>query len=259
VGVETAEPEALRAAKKKQNLHRDLVADVRRFYRHGIGVQAGIMVGFDSDTRDSFRRQAELIQQAAIPTITLNLLNAPHGTPLLARMKTENRLVTDFHFEDFATNIVPFSMSIEELIHGTRWLANRVYAPEQFLARLRDFASCLPDESRSDPGARHSVLETKRGLAIWDELMRAFTRLGPAFRRVVTQSLPLFRRKNKRLLPVILLEYRHVVSRLQSRGVFDPALGALPEPAFDALPRAARAAEAGARSRWGDAPRTLAS
>ena len=46
------------------------------------------------------------------------------------------RVQTDYEFEDFSTPIVPVSMTIEELVNGARWLANKVYDPNSFLQRL---------------------------------------------------------------------------------------------------------------------------
>jgi len=93
------------------------------------------------------------------------------------------------------------------------------------------------------------VVDLRRGLAVWDDLIRSFARLGAPFRRVVGESLPLFRGKNKRMLPMLLLQYRHVVSRLQMRGAWDPALGALREPPFGRLPAAPHSRPAGSGAR----------
>ena len=55
VGIETPDDEGLAECNKKQNLNRDLVADVKRLQRAGLEVQGGFIVGFDSDTADDLR------------------------------------------------------------------------------------------------------------------------------------------------------------------------------------------------------------
>ena len=56
VGIETPEETVLLEANKKHNVGRDLRADVRRIQRAGLQVQAGFIVGFDSDTPSVFER-----------------------------------------------------------------------------------------------------------------------------------------------------------------------------------------------------------
>ena len=233
VGVETPNKDALREVGKRQNLKRDLVTDLQTFFRQGIAVQAGMIVGFDADTLEVFRHQYEFLQAAGVPTITLNLLNAPYGTPLYARMEREGRLITPGkqQFRDFHTAIEPKNMSVDQLAHGARWLLNKLYAPDAFLERLRTFAALLPDVPRG-ASAGLDEAEAKRGLALWHGIMRAHRRLGPEHHKVALRAMQLFRRKDKALLPTILLQYKHVVSTLMRRGAWDPGLSRLDEPDF---------------------------
>ncbi len=238
VGIETSNEEALRGVQKRQNVNRDLVADVQAFYRHGIAVQAGMIVGFDADTRNTFRAQFEFLQAAGIPTITLNLLNAPPGTPLYDRLKREGRLLREGEhqfqdqFQDFQTNIVPRNMTPEQLVHGARWLVNRLYAPDAFLARLRTFASLLPDEERGAGAHTLGTEEVRQGLVLWSDILKAHKRLGPEFHKAALDAMLLFRRKNPVMLPVIMVQYKHVVANLQRRGAWRPELSGMDEPDF---------------------------
>ncbi len=230
VGIETPNLEALEASGKKQNLKRDMVTDVHEFYRHGIAVQGGMIVGFDADTLDTFRAQFEFLQAAAVPTITLNLLNAPYGTPLYARIEREGRFIeSDVQFHDFATSIRPLNMTIDQLVYGARWLANKIYSPEAFLERLRLFASLLPDEQ---PRRSTDPEEVRRGLALWSGILKAHKRLGPEYRKVALTAMRLFKGKNRAILPTILLQYKHVVANLERRGALDLELARLPAPDF---------------------------
>jgi radical SAM superfamily enzyme YgiQ (UPF0313 family) len=236
IGIETWNEEALRRAHKRQNVNRDLVADVQAFYRHGIAVQAGMIVGFDADTLDTFRAQFEFLQAAGIPTITLNLLNAPPGTPLFQRLKDKGRLLKEGErrfqnqFQDFQTNIVPQNMTFEQLAHGACWLVNRLYSPDAFLARLRTFTGLLPDAvARAlDPE------EVIRGLAVWNGVLRAQKRLGPEFHKVALKAMRLFRGKHPALLPVIIIQYKHVVANMHRRKAWHPQLSEMEEPDFTA-------------------------
>ena len=87
IGVETPDDDSLAECNKKQNLHRDLVADVKRIQRAGLQVQGGFIIGFDNDTPSIFQRQIDFIQKSGIVTAMVGLLQAPMGTRLYKRME----------------------------------------------------------------------------------------------------------------------------------------------------------------------------
>jgi radical SAM superfamily enzyme YgiQ (UPF0313 family) len=140
IGVETPADESLAECNKKQNLGRDLVADVKRIQRSGLQVQGGFIIGFDSDTPSIFQRQIEFIQQSGIVTAMVGLLQAPVGTRLYERLKHEKRLVGDFSGDnvDGATNIIP-KMNLDVLKNGYRTVVDTLYAPKQYYARVKTF------------------------------------------------------------------------------------------------------------------------
>lgn len=140
IGVETPADESLAECNKKQNLGRDLVADVKRIQRSGLQVQGGFIIGFDSDTPSIFQRQIEFIQKSGIVTAMVGLLQAPVGTRLYERLKHEKRLVGDFSGDnvDGATNIIP-KMNLDVLKNGYRTVVDTLYAPKQYYARVKTF------------------------------------------------------------------------------------------------------------------------
>ncbi len=140
IGVETPEEDGLSECNKKQNLHRDLVEDIKHIHRSGLQVQGGFIIGFDSDTPGTFQRQIDFIQKSGIPTAMVGLLQAPVGTRLYKRMKEEGRLLGDSTGDnvDGTTNIVP-KMSIEELQEGYRVVMTTLYTPANYYARAKTF------------------------------------------------------------------------------------------------------------------------
>jgi radical SAM superfamily enzyme YgiQ (UPF0313 family) len=140
VGIETSNPEALKACGKSQNCSRDLVANVRKLQAAGIEVQAGFIVGFDHDTADCFQQQVDFIQASGIVTAMVGQLQAPPGTRLIARMRQEGRLrgQTTGNNTDASTNIVP-KMGLEALRDGYVWLLNAIFAPKPAYRRIRTF------------------------------------------------------------------------------------------------------------------------
>ena len=92
IGIETPSEDALRETGKAQNIRLDLSAAISTIQKHGIGVMAGFIVGFDTDTPDIADRQIEFIQKAGIPQAMIGLLEALPGTELHKRLSAEGRL-----------------------------------------------------------------------------------------------------------------------------------------------------------------------
>jgi radical SAM superfamily enzyme YgiQ (UPF0313 family) len=140
VGIETPDEEGLMGSNKKQNLRRDLIADVKRIQRARLQVQAGFIVGFDSDRPSIFQRQIDFIQKSGIVTAMVGLLQAPSGTLLFERLKREGRLLGRISGDntDGTTNIVP-KMDAEVLRAGYRRILDYIYSPKHFYERVRTF------------------------------------------------------------------------------------------------------------------------
>jgi len=140
VGIETPAAESLAECRKKQNLQRDLIADVRRIQHAGMQVQAGFILGFDHDTPAIFQRLVDFIQQSGIVTAMVGLLQAPPGTKLYERLKHAGRLRESMSGDnaDGTTNIVP-RMNLETLRAGYRQVLQHLYSPEVYYKRVKIF------------------------------------------------------------------------------------------------------------------------
>lgn len=140
IGIETPDEDSLAGCNKKQNLQRDLIADVKFIQRHGLQVQGGFIVGFDHDKLTIFQRQIEFIQKSGIVTAMVGLLQAPPGTTLYERMKGEGRLLSRLSGDnvDGTTNFLPV-MGLSALKKGYRSLLERLYTPKEYYLRVRIF------------------------------------------------------------------------------------------------------------------------
>ena len=140
IGIETPNDASLAECNKKQNMNRDLVADVRRIQRAGLQVQGGFIVGFDSDTPSSFQRLADFIQKSGIVTAMVGLLQAPPGTLLYERLKAAGRLLERMSGDnvDGTTNIIPV-MNLKVLRDGYKNLLQHIYSPEAYYQRVKTF------------------------------------------------------------------------------------------------------------------------
>jgi radical SAM superfamily enzyme YgiQ (UPF0313 family) len=132
IGIETPRLASLKETGKLQNLRGDsLGAKLARIQNAGFDINAGFIVGFDSDDKAIFDEQFRFIQENGITLAMVGMLVAIPRTPLYERLAREGRLVE----EDPNCNFVPKQMSREELRAGYWDLLQRLYAPEAYLDR----------------------------------------------------------------------------------------------------------------------------
>jgi radical SAM superfamily enzyme YgiQ (UPF0313 family) len=140
IGIESPNEASLIECHKPQNRNRDLLESVRRIQGAGLEVQGGFIVGFDNDHSKIFDDLINFIQQSGIVTAMVGLLNAPRGTKLEKRLKTEGRMESDFTGDntDVTINFVPV-MNREKLISGYKDIIRTIYSPQQFYERVMLF------------------------------------------------------------------------------------------------------------------------
>jgi len=140
IGIETPNENALDECHKGQNLRRDLMADVRKLHKAGLQVQAGFIVGFDSDTPSIFQRQIDFIQNSGIVTAMVGLLQAPVGTRLYESLKAQGRVLNSMTGDnvDGSTNVLT-KMPADVLRAGYQTIMTSIYAPEAYYQRVKRF------------------------------------------------------------------------------------------------------------------------
>jgi radical SAM superfamily enzyme YgiQ (UPF0313 family) len=197
IGIETTNEASLAEMRKRQNLHVDLVQEVRKVVEAGMLVTCGIIVGFDHDDIGIFERQAAFIASLPTPLMQVNVLAAPFATPLYARLKQEGRIEGDEREGPASllhTNVRPRLMTQAQLKAGATWLVNTVYAPSAFADRLETFADicgranadAVPDQRRK-PGPRPLNVTfrkmTERLAAYGEAERRMLARVGAVMER----------------------------------------------------------------------------
>ncbi len=138
IGIETISKESLSECNKLQNTGRDLTASVDAIQRHGMQVQGGFILGFDSDHPSVFEKMISFIQGSGIVTAMVGILNAPKGTDLHSRLEREDRLLTDFSGTNTGINFVP-KMDLDVLKNGYDEVVQTIYSPQQYFERVKTF------------------------------------------------------------------------------------------------------------------------
>ncbi len=140
VGIESPSAESLTECGKKQNLSRNLVNSVVKLQQKGLIVSGGFIVGFDNDQPQIFEDQISFIQKSGIVSAMVGLLNAPTGTKLFKRLKSENRLLETFSGDnmDGSINFVP-KMRYSDLIGGYSKILHTIYSQKAYYERTKKF------------------------------------------------------------------------------------------------------------------------
>ncbi|MCF7956405.1 MAG: B12-binding domain-containing radical SAM protein [Phycisphaerae bacterium] len=137
VGIESVDEQSLQECSKVQNAGRDLVECVKKIQNFGLEVQAGFIVGFDSDKATVFEDTINFIQTSGIVTAMVGLLGVPKGTELYNRLAAENRLIETglYEVDEYKVSFVP-KMDREELERGYKRVLSTIYSPELYYERM---------------------------------------------------------------------------------------------------------------------------
>ncbi|MBN2102630.1 B12-binding domain-containing radical SAM protein [bacterium] len=138
IGVETPNDESLAECGKSQNLNRDMTVSVRQLQKQGLRVSGGFIVGFDHDPPSIFEKQIQFIKKSGIVTAMVGILNAPTGSKLFHRMKSEKRLLGVMSGDnmDGSTNFIP-KMHPTKLSEGYKKILRTIYSPREYYERVK--------------------------------------------------------------------------------------------------------------------------
>ena len=188
IGIESADEKALKETRKTQNVQEDVLTSVRRIYSYGIDILAGFIIGFDSDTRETFEQQRRFIRDSGIQVAMIGLLTALPRTPLWQRLERDGRLLAHADNTDNTkpgTNVVPKNMSYEAMVQGYMTLYRRLLSDAGIAERVRRKARLM-----CDPVYRGEYSGREQIGIFWKLLAKGVARGG--WRRMLhfTRSLP---------------------------------------------------------------------
>jgi radical SAM superfamily enzyme YgiQ (UPF0313 family) len=201
-GIESSDPETLKATRKAQNTHEDSLVSVRKLYAHGIDVLAGFIVGFDRDTPATFEVQHDFILQSGIQAAMIGLLTALPRTPLYERLEKEGRLRHDVAPGDnskLGTNVQPKSMSYETMVDEYRRLHVRLFSDAGIAGRIRNKMRHM-----ADPVYRGEYAPAQQLGILAKFLFRGVLRGGPARVAHFLGTVPW---RSPRKMPLVIVDW----------------------------------------------------
>jgi radical SAM superfamily enzyme YgiQ (UPF0313 family) len=130
-GIETPDPDALKAMQKDHNMMVPILEGVQTINAYGMEVVSGIIMGLDTDKPETGEALQAFVEESRIPLLTINLLQALPKTPLWDRLERENRLV---HDEGRDSN-VEFLLPYDDVVSSWKRCMEVAYEPAKLLAR----------------------------------------------------------------------------------------------------------------------------
>jgi len=92
VGIETPDEESLTLTLKRQNTREPMTDSIARITAAGLRVTCGMILGFDGEKQGAGDRIVQFMEETAIPTVTITILQALPNTALWDRLIKEGRL-----------------------------------------------------------------------------------------------------------------------------------------------------------------------
>lgn len=139
LGIESISQMSLNSANKSFNKVEDYYKIIQKIHSYGISVQAGVVFGFDQDTKEIFKDTIDFLENAGVQNATFNILTPYPGTSLFKRLEAEGRILTyDWSKYNARTDVVytPRNMSADELLEGFNWANKRFYSLKSITKRL---------------------------------------------------------------------------------------------------------------------------
>lgn len=150
VGIESPNEETLKQTQKGQNTKRSIPENIKKIYRHGIMVNAGYIIGFDSEKGSIANAMTQHIADTAIPVNMIGLLFALPNTQLSRRLAKEGRLIGQFDKQpdnagDQCTGGINFETKrpLKEILKDYRNVLQATYSSSAYFSRVQEVGTLL--------------------------------------------------------------------------------------------------------------------
>jgi radical SAM superfamily enzyme YgiQ (UPF0313 family) len=125
---------------KFHNLRKDYREIVQRVRDEGILLTGGFLVGFDSDTPDTFKKIVDFVGETGLEICQYYVVVPWPRTAFYEKLRREQRLFHDrWWLQDFYSQQVlykPANMSEEEMVQGFLYLIDQTYRLDKIVSRL---------------------------------------------------------------------------------------------------------------------------
>jgi len=124
---------------------------IEKIQSYGISVNGCFILGFDTDTPETFKHTEQFIRDSNLSEVQITLLTPFPGTDLHRQLKQENRLLADNYWDKctlFDVTFIPKNFSVDELEHSFQELMLAVYDDQTVQHRKEKYKQVLRSKLR---------------------------------------------------------------------------------------------------------------
>jgi radical SAM superfamily enzyme YgiQ (UPF0313 family) len=134
IGLETSNASTLKGIDRnnwKFNQFDGYMKSIEKIQSYGISVNGCFILGFDSDTKDTFKHTEQFIRDSNLSEVQITLLTPFPGTELYRQLRIQNRLLQPVYWDKctlFDVTFKPKNFTVNELEDSFQELMTNVYA-----------------------------------------------------------------------------------------------------------------------------------
>ncbi|WP_290792524.1 DUF4070 domain-containing protein [Flavihumibacter sp. UBA7668] len=125
---------------------------IEKIQSFGISVNGCFILGFDSDTKDTFKHTEQFIKDSNLSEVQITLLTPFPGTELYRQLRSQNRLLQPVYWDKctlFDVTFMPKNFAVTELENSFQELMTNVYSQSNAEQRKSTFKKILKTRTTS--------------------------------------------------------------------------------------------------------------
>ncbi len=155
IGFETSNIEGLNGIDRnnwKYKQFNNYLTAIDKIQSYGISVNGCFILGFDTDTKETFKNTEKFIKESNLSEVQITLLTPFPGTELYRQLKNEGRLLSDNYWDKctlFDVNFIPKNFTPKELEDNFQELMLNLYAVDEVKRRKSKFRTILRNKIKT--------------------------------------------------------------------------------------------------------------
>ena len=157
IGFESVEQDALVEINKGFNVVEKYRNLCTRLHERGIAINGTFIFGMDSDTKDTFRRTVDFVQENAIELPRYAIYTPFPGTGAFRKLESQNRILTrNWSLYDVQHVVYqPKNLTPDELFEGSIWAWENTYKYKNIKERISNSGTSFPISLITNMGYRY--------------------------------------------------------------------------------------------------------